>query len=136
MQTRVDHFLPKAFHAIKIVYVEKKTFFKNRDEGVLIKEYKGYISSLGANIIQAGVKAAITFYEAKESGSKSDRRLVNAAIKYIIDCKDPNLLKVSYDDCNLSALLTNDEASNQAIAIEILDAATALKLALRTYKME
>lgn len=135
MQTRVDYFLPKAFEAIIKVEISGKSFFKSRNPDIIIKEYKGYISSLGANIVQAGVKAAITFYEAEESGSSSDRRLVNAAIKYILI--SPNPIPVKYSDYNLTDELNNlNEDQIQAKANEIIDAATALKLALRTYKMK
>lgn len=139
MQSRVDHYLPRAFDAIKIVRLQKgeagkSTQFLNTD-GTIAREYKGYISSLGANIVQAGVRAAITFYEAEESGSEKDRRIVNAAIKYIID--GPDSAPKVYSDCKLSALLkANNEEFNQQMALNILDAATALKLALRTYLMK
>jgi CRISPR-associated protein Cmr5 len=95
-------------------------------------EYKGYISSLGANMIQAGIQAALTFYEAEESGSKNDKRLINAAIKYIIT----DVGSDEYSDYELSKTLKDlspDEC--QLKAEQIMDAATALKLALRTYKM-
>lgn len=135
MQTRVDYFLPKAFDAIEKVNVAGNSFYKTRTPDVLYKEYKGYISSLGANIVQAGVKAAITFYEAEEKGTTGDRRLVNAAIKYILD--SPNPAPATYTDCKLTTLLNNlTEDQIQQKALEILDAATALKLALRTYKLK
>lgn len=148
MHYRVDHFLPKAFEAIKRVHVpdakgHKVTFLQEDDtiakgtiakdtiaKDTIAKEYKGYISSLGANIVQAGVKAAITFYEAEEKGSKKDRRLINAAIKYILSEKE--LQKEGFSDYKLTQLLTGDL---QQKAMEIMDAAIALKLALRTYKM-
>lgn len=128
MENRVDYFLPLAFKAIEKVKIDDNRFVIN---GKIPKEYKGYISSLGANIVQAGVKAAITFYEAEETGSKSDRRLINAAIKYILT-EHPTPENEHYGDCKLSALLVGDI---QQKALEILDAATALKLALRTYQM-
>lgn len=129
MENRVDSFLPLAFKAIEKVKIDDNTFVQRT--GMIPKEYKGYISSLGANIVQAGVKAAITFYEAEESGSKSDRRLINAAIKYILTNPDPEPLH--YTDCKLTDQLKNVDLQQKAL--EILDAATALKLALRTYKM-
>jgi len=128
MQNRVDNFLPLAFQAIIRVKVGDNIFIQS--DGKIPKEYKGYISSLGANIVQAGVKAALTFYEAEESGSKSDRRLINAAIKYII--QPPSNAHEIFSDYKLTQILTGDI---QQKALEILDAATALKLALRTYKM-
>lgn len=130
MENRVDSFLPLAFRAIEKVKVDDNTFVQRN--GIIPKEYKGYISSLGANIVQAGVKAAITFYEAEESGSKGDRRLINAAIKYILT-NHPNPEPEHYSDYKLTALLIGADIQHKAL--EILDAATALKLALRTYKM-
>ncbi|GHU66185.1 hypothetical protein FACS1894160_4420 [Bacteroidia bacterium] len=130
MQYRVDHYLPRAFKAIEYVKVGNNRFIKNN--GSISKEYNGYISSLGANIIQAGIKAALTFYEAEESGSKSDRRLVNAAINFILaDAPDAD-----YDNFHLSDILSDSPEKMQEQAEDILDAATALKLALRTYKTE
>lgn len=129
MENRVDSFLPQAFKAIEKVKVDDNKFVQRN--GKIPKEYKGYISSLGANIVQAGVKAAITFYEAEESGSKSDRRLINAAIKYILT-EHPNPEPDHFTDYKLTHILVGDI---QQKALEILDAATALKLALRTYKL-
>lgn len=139
MQYRVDSFLPQAFDAIDKIRIGDNSFFTNSkqriSDGRVFKEYKGYISSLGANIVQAGVKAAIAFYEAEESGSGQDRRLVNAAIKFIL--VNPSPKPETYNDCNLTSLLQNlNEEQIQVKALEILDAATALKLALRTYKMK
>jgi len=129
MQNRVDFYLPKALKAVTKIYFGGKSFINK--EGKIPNEYKGYISSLGASIIQAGIYAALIFYEAAESESKSDRRLVIAAIKYIISDNPAD------NDYRLSTLL-NDLLPEEKVlkAQQILDAATALKLAVRTYKME
>jgi len=133
MQYRVDKFLPHAFEAIKQVKIKVKDKWfglVERDE-TIPKAYKGYIAQLGASIIQAGVKAALTFYEAEEKGSEQDRRLVTAAIKYI-------LTEGKKSDHKLSEWLVENDPNFEQIqqkAEAIMDAATALKLALRTYKM-
>ncbi|GAB6279307.1 MAG: hypothetical protein STSR0006_13130 [Lentimicrobium sp.] len=128
MQYRVDCYIPKAFEAIENVRINDKGFI---DNGSIPKEYKGYIASLGANIIQAGIRAALIFYEEEESGSRSDKRLVNAAIKYIISNDG------DFSDYKLSEVLEGLSPEDcQQKAEEIMDAATALKLALRTYKMK
>jgi CRISPR-associated protein Cmr5 len=135
MRHRVDEFLPFAFKAIENVQIGNKRIYKEKDGARTVpKEFKGYISSLGASIIQAGVKAALTFYEAEESGSKSDRRFVNAAIKYILTKNSDT----EYSDFKLTGLLEGLSSFDEQLrkAEEIMDAATALKLALRTYKME
>jgi len=137
MQYRVDSYLPHAFKAIKNVKIEGKQFIC-KDGNTIPKEYKGYISSLGANIIQVGVKAALTFYEAEESGSKYDRRLINAAIKFIVTTtvNSAPVSDIEVKDYQLADTLDGLSADEvQQKAEEIMDAATALKLALRTYKM-
>ena len=135
MKYRVDCYIPKAFEAIEKVRIKDKGFIDN--DGYIPNEYKGYIASLGANIIQAGIRAALVFYEQAESGSKSDKRLVNAAIRYIIsndgDFSDYESSKVHELSKVLEGLSPED---CQQKAEEIMDAATALKLALRTYKMK
>jgi CRISPR-associated protein Cmr5 len=93
--------------------------------------YKGYISSLGANIIQAGVKTAIHFYEAKESGSSGNKQLVTSAIYYMLQ-KAGGV--VAPEQGKLSSMFGND-TNLEPLASKIMDAATALKLAIRTYKM-
>jgi CRISPR-associated protein Cmr5 len=137
MRQRIDNFIPKAFRAIKAVKIGDNKFVKKYGNGAeyIPNEYKGYISSLGANIIQSGIRTAILFYEAKpdNSDSKSNRQLVNAAIKFIVE----NANSEMYEDCKLSAILPeNDPEELQRKTEEIMDAATALKLALRTYRME
>jgi len=172
MQNRVDKYLPFAFKAIEQVRIDVKkegatnpkyVVFKNK-EGKIPKEYKGYISQFGASIIQAGVITALTFYEAEEQGSAQDRRLIVAAIKFIIDkTKDfeeklseflqnnepkpeeikqkkkdimEEITKDFYSDCKLSECLRfKDDEAIQYEAEKIMDAATALKLVLRTYEM-
>ena len=126
--SRVDKYIPFAFEAINNVSVGGDRFI-NGD--AIPKVFKGYISSLGANIIQAGVKTAIYFYEAKESGSSGNKQLVTSAIYYILQkaggVVDPVQGK-------LSSMFGND-TNLEPLAAKIMDAATALKLAIRTYKM-
>jgi CRISPR-associated protein Cmr5 len=129
MHFRVDNFLQYAFDAIENVKIGGKGFITNGNK--VPKEYKGYISSLGANIVQSGVKAALTFYEAEEKGTKGDRRLINHAILYIL--KNSGIITANQEVFRLSDYVSKGDAQKKAF--EILDAATALKLALRTYKL-
>lgn len=144
--SNTDRYIPLAFEAIQKVKLKGKE--GNEKYGFVIKEnkekekkefipkvYKGYISSLGANIIQAGVKTAIYFYEAKEGSSKGDKRLITAAIRYILNKQEQNVEE--YSRYQLSETLNGKGAHDlQNITLQIMDAATALKLALRTYSME
>jgi CRISPR-associated protein Cmr5 len=143
--SNVDRYIPLAFEAIQKVKLKGKDgneygFVmkegKDKDEKEFIpKVYKGYVSSLGANIIQAGVKTAVYFYEAKEGSSKGDKRLITAALRYMLYPDEQAVAK--YEKYKLSEKITGLDAHGlQNLSLRIMDAATALKLALRTYKME
>lgn len=131
----VDRYIPIALKALKNVMLideEKETRFLN--DNAIAKVYNGYISSLGANIIQAGVKTAVYFFEAKESNSDGDKRLINAAINYIIFNTGND--DVIFSDYQLSKKLPVAPHELQLFTQKIMDAATALKLAIRTYKLK
>ncbi len=130
---RVEKYLKYAFDAIKDVAIAKdnNTMIKMVEGDVISKVFKGYISSLGANIIQAGIKIAVYFYEAKESGSTGDKRLVTASIHYILQKAEGN------ENPETSGKLSSrlQEGTNlELLSQQVMDAATALKLAIRTYK--
>jgi len=137
--SNVDRYIQPAFEAIQKVRLdnnrrigEQITFINSA--GKIPKVYKGYISSLGANIIQAGIRTAIYFYEAKEGNSEGDRRLITAAIRFMLYNDEPGT--EVFSNYFLSEKLSTDPHELQKQALQILDAATALKLALRTYSME
>lgn len=139
--SNVDRYIPLAFEAIQKVKLENKkdgrTFLQGfiNDNGKIPKVYKGYISSLGANIIQAGVKTAVYFYEAKEGKGEGDKMLITSAIRFMLNESEPKPEK--YNEYKLSEKLKAlDAHSLQNLSLQIMDAATALKLALRTYTME
>ena len=126
---RIDKYIPFAFEAIENVVLGRDTL----TDGVNIsKVYKGYISSLGANIIQAGIKTAIYFYEAKESGSSGNKQLITASIHYILQ-KANGVVSPVVEKLSTRFLSTNTDL--ELLSKQVLDAATALKLAIRTYNM-
>jgi len=63
MNEKINNLIPKAIQAIKNSGIEKASVVK--------KEYKGYISSMGASIIQAGLLATLAFYQ-NDSGKKAN----------------------------------------------------------------
>ena len=113
------------------------TLLKNKKENGLIhkyipKEYKGYISSFGAAIIQSGLLPALYFNHGSE-GSTEDREKLMDAVFYIlkngynITASENNLLKYAKEQARDNEL--------KKVKNQILDAATALKLVIRTYKL-
>jgi len=113
MIKRVEKYLSVAIESVE-KYIAK--------DGKVAREFNGYISSFGASVIQSGIKPAVAFFENNNSNAKSARENVPKAILYIIAKKDDSLLKYVLDNDNRN---TRDK---------ILDAASALKLAVRTFK--
>ena len=94
------------------------------------KEFGGYISSLGAAIVQSGLLPAMIFYES-DSEQASERKKVVKALAYILN-KDKEQYNINGSIA--SFLLDNmDNASfdKNLFLKKVTEAATAMKLALR-----
>ncbi|MBP2202240.1 CRISPR-associated protein Cmr5 [Methanococcus voltae] len=88
---------------------------------VIKKEVNGYLASYGPAIIQSGLIPAVVFYEGKD-----EKKIVNDLILKVIGEKGKDYTRLLEYACK-----------NEAEAKEnIMDAIIALKLALRTFKIE
>ncbi len=139
MNEKINKLIPVAMQAIK------DSGMANGDR--VPKEFKGYIASMGASIIQAGLLATLAFY-ANDEGKKANSSYLlkaiyqvingektadkNALIRWVIDSslkegrgRDNN--GVGIDDLDLDKMHLKEQ--------EISDALVALKLALRTFKI-
>jgi CRISPR-associated protein Cmr5 len=94
------------------------------------KAFKGYISSLGAAIIQSGLLPAMIFFENTESGADADRHKVIEAVKTVVNKKRDENEKIT---TTLSKYIL-EHPEDTGLLSEITNAATALKLTLRIYK--
>lgn len=99
------------------------------EAGKIPQEYKSYISSFGA-MVRSGLRPAIAFYESKSADSAQDRRkltkaLLNVVTRYRGDDREYETL--------MEYVLQSD--SPGLVKQDILDAATALKLAIRTFDL-
>ena len=106
-----QEYLKRALESVKEVGIY------NEDKNCVPKEYNGYISSFGASIRQSGLLATILFFENSSSNAMQDRRKVLRAIEYILE-------------------LPQNSLRNNLNREKIETAAVALKLAIRTYKLE
>jgi CRISPR/Cas system CMR-associated protein Cmr5 small subunit len=101
-------------------------------QGEVDGAYNGYISSLGASIISAGLLPSLIFFSHK-GGSQAERPAVISAIGEIL--KKYHFLKQS--DHLLQIIETmvkdNNNAELARMSSLIADAAVALKLAIRTF---
>jgi len=124
MNKKVNELIPKALTAI--------TASGMVDAGKVDKEYKGYISSMGASIIQSGLIATIAFYSNEQSGSADKRsKLMKAIVKTIISTESNEKL--------LNYVLSGTQNGTNKAEIDkhekqISTTLIALKLAIRTFK--
>ena len=141
MKAKINKLIPLAVEAIR----ESKIADYN---DVVKKEFKGYISSMGASILQAGLLPTIAFF-ANDEGKKAKSSYLLKAVhivitdnntngqslfKYVVDkTKKDNLPerqdnKIRMNDLDMNKLYLMEE--------EISDALIAIKLALRTFKLK
>jgi CRISPR-associated protein Cmr5 len=95
-------------------------------------EFNGYISSLGAAIIQSGLLPAMIFFENKDSEAKERHKIIDA-VKFVINKKRKTEGK---DEIMTTVSKYIIESDDRNLLLEITDAATALKLALRMYEKQ
>lgn len=93
-------------------------------EGKIASEFGGYISSFGAAIVQSGLLPTIAFFSRTSTSSKEDKGQVVKAIEHMLGLGEAELFKKVKDAPDDSALFQN-----------IVHAAIALKLVLRTYPL-
>ena len=98
------------------------------ENGRIPREYNGYIASFGASIILSGLLPAVAFYENINAEANQDKTKMTKAILSII--KEDKRISEEYGTL-MNFVLSSGVAN---IKQEILDAATALKLAIRTFK--
>lgn len=133
MNNRVEKMIPMAFKAVN-------EQMKNPDDSVS-KQYNGYISSFGASVIQSGMPLALLYNlrskdskgkEKPKSGREVDRGPMMKAIFQIVNEYRGTV------DTNAKNLFDyyRDSNDQQMLRRQILDAAVAIKLVIRTYPLK
>ncbi|MCD3350624.1 type III-B CRISPR module-associated protein Cmr5 [Clostridium botulinum D/C] len=121
----VEKYIPLAIISIKEVMSNTTNTAEESLE--LPKEFKGYISSFGAGIIQSGLLPTVAFFEKEDSNSKSYRFKITEMIFKMLAkekyCKDNKLLNYLLDKEDI-----------EEVKEDIINIAIALKLAMRTFK--
>ena len=129
MNHNIDELIPSAMDAAKKYIVNYKPIY-NKYKGAIPSEYNGYISSFGGAVLQSGLKAAVAFNENTNTDAEKDKKPLMNAILAIVTQNDQEDYKSLLD----YILSHPDEASK--IQASILDAATALKLVIRTFELK
>lgn len=137
MNETINKLIPKAIQAIKDSKMANNS-------NVVNKEFKGYISSMGASILQTGLLATIAFY-ANDDNKKAKSSFLLKAIFLIIKPNNNNnnklityVINQSKKDANLPDNVSLDNLDFDKLYLmeeQITNALIALKLALRTFKL-
>lgn len=128
----MEGFIEKAIKSIVEVEIAKG------EENAIPREFKGYIASFGASIIQNGLLPTIIFYDNQEANTTENRSLVNEAIYRIIrDKLEEDYPEYIYTEVtDLQTLVRRNYKGERYIKEYVDDAITALKLAMRTFPIE
>ncbi len=135
---RIDELIPKAIEAIN----------RNKIPGannIVPNEYKGYIDTFGASIVQNGLEPAIIFFET--AGGKEDDSITSDREKQGIYANRNKLMKAILDviqgiekgkPSTLFEYVTlqKKRMDEKQIRQQVVDAAIAVKLALRTFAIQ
>jgi len=115
---RIEKYIPDVMEILEEVKKES-----------ISKSYNGYISSFGASVMMSGLKATVAMFENKNADTKADRSFLMYLILKVLD---KNAKK---DDSLLKYILKNQDRET-ILKQQILDIATAIKLCIRTFKLE
>jgi len=125
MKANIEKHIPSALEQIKSFYTA------NHDQPIK-KEYKSYLSSLGASIIMSGLLPTLAVYYSEEG--KADRTVV---IKWVF-----NIVKPLHGNCNgktdllkYAIQIDSDSILKEILTEDIKNISIALKLAIRTFPL-
>lgn len=149
---KIAKLIPEAIKAAEKFVATSGKDKDDTDKKLLVPEqFKGYISSFGASVIHAGLLPTLAFYS--EGGkAKGDRSMLIPALTYLLIKRDfwhgdqkalleNILLEIEHQPKKIETrmhelfapLLAASQAQHEKLKNEMMTAAVALKLALRTF---
>jgi len=136
MRQQFKKLLPAALTAIQDEFKGKK---------VIGREYQAYISSMGATIQQMGLLPTLAIYADTESGAAGDRTKLLRILQAVLasdECGlEPTIKSALSDEKYANGKLFQvsaeelDKSQRRQLKRHLLDAAVAVKLAIRTFKL-
>ena len=129
---QVEKFIPPAVQLIKDHLAT--------GEGKLVvpSVYKGYISSMGASIIMSGLLPTLAFYntDGDNSSSEKARRPLLNVLHGLLKDRHEGLDRHGLFEHAIGLQEAKRHAALRQLKEEVIQASIAVKLALRTFKME
>lgn len=95
-------------------------------EGVVPSSYNGYISSFGASIVQSGLLPTLALFENTDASTKENKEYLSYLIMQVLTNSDEDRSLLHY-------VLTQNNITHKQ---KILDIAVAIKLCIRTFKLD
>jgi len=136
-QRRIDRLIPLAFKILEEENGVAKEIFKTiGGEKKIISEYKGYMSSIGPSVVQAGlIKTLAAFI--KKGGGEEDKTITCELIKTLLK-NDGYYTSEEYRQNLLEIITARQKKDNTTLfrlreEDRILEAITAYKLVFDTY---
>ncbi len=142
-QDTINNYIPKAMEAIEKVGIAD-------EKGIVNSTYESYIASFGANIRQSGLLPTLIFFnnDKKESGDKGKQQHSSKwlqAILFLLDGRTGEsgldlikyvIKKTRKSEKNIYNQTDLDIYKLQNVQSKIEDIVCALKMAVRTFKLE
>lgn len=136
---KVEKYIELAIKEVENTISEKDK--NNKSTGIVLSVYNGYISSMGASIIQSGLLPTLAVFEdlnasnksddSKKSKSEGDKKRITNAIFNIIKQEEKDITGE-----NLLEYVLNNKDKMDYNKERIINIGIALKLAIRTFKIE
>lgn len=123
---RIDRLIPQAISVISEVGIASG--------GMVASSFHGYISSFGASMVQSSPLAAAVFFEDSSSSQEDRSKLPRAILKLVLWEKQGSSSGSKLSDYIMSQM-SSGQVPNSTVT-DILAAAIALKIALRTFKQK
>jgi len=112
VRKRIESYIPKAVDAIQSTGIAQN--------GKVPRQFNGYVSSFAASVRQAGLVPTVLFFTAQTDRTEADRGKIVEAIETILG----------------QPIVDGRGRQNRAVTRDMVDdAATALKLAVRTFTL-
>lgn len=128
MKAKIERHIPAAIRQID-------AYFKQLDNKPISKEFKGYLSSLGASVIMSGLLPTLAVYYSKES--KADRGKVIGWVYEIVKSQPKfNACNNNEDLFKYALEIQGNPQMLNALTEEILNISVALKLSIRTFPLK
>ncbi len=129
MLRKIEHLLPAAMSAVETL----------REENVIKSGYQGALSGFGSSIKQMGLLPTLAVYADQESGADISRVNLMHAIGNIIKSDQSTYSRKSTMKSTLfeEALYLSEQKNNlDELRDQTIKASVALKLAIRTFKLD